>query len=167
MPGSPVLQCLLEFAQTHVHWVNDVLQPSNSSSSPSYPVLNLSQHRGLFQWVGSLHQVAKVLDIQHQSFQWIFRYVSFRIDWFDLLAVQGTPKSLLQHQLESINSSEVSLLYDLTLTSIHYWTEIPFNMEIPISLTILTFIGEVMTLLFYMLSRSVMAFFFPQEASIF
>ena len=158
MPGSPVLQCLLEFAQTHVHWVNDVLQPSNSSSSPSYPVLNLSQHRGLFQWVGSLHQVAKVLDIQHQSFQWIFRYVSFRIDWFDLLAVQGTPKSLLQHQLESINSSEVSLLYDLTLTSVHYWTEIPFNMEIPISLTIWNFVGKVMSLLFNMLCRLFTAF---------
>ena len=74
-PGFPVLCYLLEFAQTHVHWVNDANQPSHLLSPPSPPALNLSQHQGLFQWVGSLHQVAKVLEFQlHlQSFQWIFR----------------------------------------------------------------------------------------------
>ena len=66
---------LLEFAQTHVHAVSDTIQPSDSLSSPSPPALSLSQHQGLFQWVSSSHQVAKVLDfqLQHQSFQWIFR----------------------------------------------------------------------------------------------
>ena len=65
---------------------------------PCYPpALSLSQHESLFQWIGSLHQVAKVLELQHQSFQWTSRLIYFRIDWFDLLAVQGTLKSLHQH----------------------------------------------------------------------
>ena len=72
-PGFPVLHHLLEFAQTHVHWVSDAIQPSHPLSPPSPSALNLSQHQGLFQWVSSSHQVAKVLELQlqHQSFQWI------------------------------------------------------------------------------------------------
>ena len=83
MPGFPVYHQFLELAQTHVHWVGDDIQPSHPLSYPSPPAFNLSQHQGLFQWVNSLHQVAKVLElqIQHQSFQ----LMSFRIDWFDLL----------------------------------------------------------------------------------
>ena len=71
----PVFHYLLEFAHTHVHWVDDAIQPSYPLSPLSLPVFNLSQHQGLFQWVGSSHQVAKVLEVQlqHQSFQWIFR----------------------------------------------------------------------------------------------
>ena len=59
------------FTQTHVHWVGDAIQPSHALSSPSPPAFNLSQHQGLFKWVSSLHQVAKVLEfqVQHQSFQ--------------------------------------------------------------------------------------------------
>ena len=74
-PSFSVLHCLLEFSQTHVHWVDDAIQPSHPLSPPSTPAVNLSEHQYLFQWVGSLHQVAKVLDLQlqHQSFQWIFR----------------------------------------------------------------------------------------------
>ena len=72
MPGFPVLYYLPEFAQTHVHWVSDTIQPSHPLS-PSSLVLNLSQHQGLFQWVSSLQEVAKALELQHQSFQWIFR----------------------------------------------------------------------------------------------
>ena len=66
---------LLEFAQTHVHWVSDAIQPSHPLLSPSPPAFNFSQHQGLFKWVSSLHQVTKVLEfqLQHQSFQWIFR----------------------------------------------------------------------------------------------
>ena len=66
----------------HVHWVNDAIQPSHSLSSPSPFASNISQHQGLFQWVSSLHQVTKVsqLQLQHQSFQWIFR-VDFLYDW--------------------------------------------------------------------------------------
>ena len=74
-PGFPVHHQLLEFAQTHVHQVSDAIQPSHPLLSPSPPAFNLSQHQGLFQWVSSLHQRAKVLEfqLQHQSFQWIFR----------------------------------------------------------------------------------------------
>ena len=74
-PGFPVLHYLLEFAQIHGHWVNDAIQPSHPLSPSSPLALNLSRHQGLFQWVSSSHQVAKVLELQlqHQSFQWIFR----------------------------------------------------------------------------------------------
>ena len=81
-PGFPVLHHLLEFAQIHVHWVSDAIQPSHPLSSPSPPAFHLSQHQGLFQWVSSSYQVADVLELQlqHQSFQWIFGLISFRID---------------------------------------------------------------------------------------
>ena len=71
----PVHHQHLKLAQTHVHQVYDAIQPSHPLSSPSLPAFNLSQHQGLFQWVSSLYQVAKVLEfqLQHQSFQWIFR----------------------------------------------------------------------------------------------
>ena len=71
-PGFPVHHQLLQPAQTHVHWVSDAIQPS-PLSSPSPPAFNPSQHQGLFQWVSSSCLVAKVLQLQHQSFQWLFR----------------------------------------------------------------------------------------------
>ena len=75
MPGFPVHHQLPELTQTHVHWVGDAIQPSHPLLSPSPPAFSLSQHQGLFQWVSSSHQVAKVLEfqLQHQSFQWTFR----------------------------------------------------------------------------------------------
>ena len=82
-PGFPILHHLLQFAQTHVHWVSVAIQPSNPLSPPSPLALNLSQHQGLFQWVSSSHQVAKVLELQHQSFRLIFR-VDFLLDWLVL-----------------------------------------------------------------------------------
>ena len=72
-PGFPVLHYLPEFAQTHGHWVSDVIQPSHLLLPLPHPILNLSQHEGLFQWVSSSHQAAKILELQHQSFQWLFR----------------------------------------------------------------------------------------------
>ena len=69
-PGFPALHRLLQFAQTHVHWVGDAIQPSHPMSPPSPPTLNLFQHQGLFQWVSSSHQVAKVLEFQYQCFWW-------------------------------------------------------------------------------------------------
>ena len=103
------------------------VMPSNHLiflSSPSPPAFNLSQHQGLFRWVSSSHQVAKVLESSVSVFQWIspcseyWGLISFRMDWLDLLAVQGTLKNLLQH-----HSSKASiLLYIPTLISIHdYW----------------------------------------------
>ena len=74
-PGFLILHYLPEPAQIRVHWVSDAIQPSHPRSPPSPPPFNLSQHQGLFQWVSSVHQVAKVLELQgqHKSFQWIFR----------------------------------------------------------------------------------------------
>ena len=98
MPGFPVRHHLPELAQTPVHWVDDAIQLSYPLSSPSLPAaLNLSQHQGLFQWVNSLHQMAKVLELQlqHQFFWWIYR-VDFLQDWLVWSpAVQVTLKSLL------------------------------------------------------------------------
>ena len=79
-PGIPVHHQLLELAQTHAHRVSDATQPSDPLLPPSPPALNLSQHHSLFQWVSSLHQVAKGLELQDESFQWIFR-VDFLSDW--------------------------------------------------------------------------------------
>ena len=74
-PGFHVHPQLRELTQTHVHWVNDAIQPSHPLSSPFLPAFNLSQHQGLFKWVSSSQKVAKVLEfqLQHLSFQWIFR----------------------------------------------------------------------------------------------
>ena len=98
-PGLPVQHQLPEFIQTHIHWVGDAIQPSHPLSSPSPPAPNPSQNQSLFQWVNSLHEMAKY---------WSFSFsiipskeypglISFRMDWLNLLAVQGTLKSLLQH----------------------------------------------------------------------
>ena len=107
-PGLPVHHHLLQFTQTHAHWVGDVIQPSHPLLSPSPPTPNPSQHLGLFQWVNSLHM--------RWPKYWSFSFsispsnehpglISFRRDWLDLLAVQGTLKSLLQH-----HSSKASTL---------------------------------------------------------
>ena len=104
-PGFSVHHQFLELAQTHIHWVGDAIQPSYPVI-PSPPVLNLSYHQGLFQWVSSLHQVAKVLELSF-SISPSNEYsglIFFRMDWFDL-AVQGTLKSLLQH-----HNSKASIL---------------------------------------------------------
>ena len=71
-PGLPVHHQLPEFILTHVYRVGDAIQPSHPLSSPSPPAPDPSQHQGLFQWVSSSHEVAKVLEfqLQHQSFQW-------------------------------------------------------------------------------------------------
>ena len=77
--GFPVLHYFPEFAQTHVHLASDAIQPSHSLSSLSSPAFNFSQLQGLFQWVCSSHQVAKVLELQPQSFQWISRVDFFPV----------------------------------------------------------------------------------------
>ena len=106
-PGLPVHHQLPEFTQTHVRWVSDAIQPSHPLSSPSPPAFNLSQSQGLFQWVSSSHQVAKVLSFSFSisPFNEYSGLISFSMDWLDLLAIQGTLKSLLQH-----HSSKASIL---------------------------------------------------------
>ena len=96
-PGFPVHQQLLELAQTHVHRAGDAIQPSYSLSSLSPPAFNLSQHHSLFQWVRLSHQELQLLKYWSFSIHPFNEYlalISFRIDWFDLLAVQGIVKSL-------------------------------------------------------------------------
>ena len=128
--GFPIVYYLLEFAQIHVHWISDAIQPSRPLLSPSPPAFSLSQHQGLF-CESALHN--------RWPKYWSFSFsispsneysglISFRIDWFDL-AVQGTLKSLLQH-----SSSKASILwcsaffYDPTLISVHdYWKNHSFD----------------------------------------
>ena len=113
---------LPEFAQTHIHWVHRIIQPSQSLSPTSPTALNLSQHQSIFQWVGSLHQMAKVLELQlhHQSFQWISR-VDFLYDWlvWSPCCPRDSQECSLAPQFESINSSALSLLYGPVFTSVH------------------------------------------------
>ena len=91
MPGLPVHHQLPEFIQTHVHWVGDAIQPSHPLSASSLLTFNLSQHQGLFKWVSSLHQVAKVLEcqLQHQSFQWTPRTDFFPLGWTGWISLQS------------------------------------------------------------------------------
>ena len=141
-PGLPVHHQLLESTQTHVHRVSDAIQPSHTLSSLFPPALNLSQHQGLFQWVSPSHQVAN----EHPGL------ISFRMDWLDLLAVQRTLKSLLQH-----HSSKASIL----LCSAFFVAQLshPYmTTGKTITLTRWTFIGKIMSLLFNMLSRLVITF---------
>ena len=108
----------------------------------------------LFQWVSSSYQVAKGLKLQlhHQSFQWIFRTDFFKIDWIDLLAIQGTLKRLLQH-----HSSKKLILWHSPFFIIQISHPCMIT-EKTITLTRWTFVGKVMSLLFNMLSRLVIAF---------
>ena len=72
-PGFPAHHELPELTQTHLHWVSDTIQPSHPLFSPAPPTFSISQHQGLFKWVTFSHQVAKILEFHHQSFQWVFR----------------------------------------------------------------------------------------------
>ena len=154
MPGFPVHHQLLEFTETHVHRVGDAIQPSHSLLSPSPPTFNLSQHQGLLN--------ESVLRIRWPKY-WSFNFsispsneysglTFFRINWLDLLTVQGTLKSLIQH-----HSSKASIL----------WCSAFFTVQLShpymttgktIALTRWTFVGKVLSLLFSMLSRLVIAF---------
>ena len=154
MLGFLVLHCLPDFSQTHVHWIRDAVQPSHPLSSPPPLALNLSQQQGFFQWVNSLYQVAKVLKLQLQSFQWIVRVdFPWDWDWFDLLAVQGALKSLLQP-----HSSKPSVLWHSAVFIVHLSHSYMITGK-TIALTIQAFVGKVMSLLFNMLSGFVIASF--------
>ena len=131
MPGFPVLHYLPEFVQTHVHWVSDAIQPSHLLSPSSPTAFSLSHYQSLFQWVGSSHQMAKVLEfqLQPQSFQWIFR-TDFLYNWLvgPLCSPTDSQESSPTPQFKSINSLALSLLYGPILTSIHdYWKNHSFD----------------------------------------
>ena len=158
-PGFPVLHYLLGFAEIHVHWVSDAIQPSHPLSPPS-PVLNLSQHQSLFQWVSSLHRWPKY---------WRFSFsispsneysglICLRFDWFDLLAVQGILKSLLQHHSLKASILQCSVFFMVQLSHPYITTGKTIHM------TTWTFVGSVMSLLFNTLDLLEL---FYQGASIF
>ena len=153
-PDLPVHHQLLEVTQTHVHWVGDAIQPSHPLSSPSPPAFSLSQYQGLFHWVASSHQVAKVLELsfsispsnEHPEL------ISFRMDWLDLLAVQETLKSLLQHHSSKVLVLWCPAFFMVQLSHSHMTT------GKTLALTSQSFVDEVMSLLFNMLSRLSLAF---------
>ena len=153
-PGLPVHHQLPESIQTHVHWIGEAIQPSHPLSSASPPALNLSQHQGLFKWVSFSHQVVKILEfqLQHQSFQWTPRTDLLRMDWLDLLAVQGTLKSLPQHHTSKASILRHSAFFTVQLSHLYMTT------GQTVALTRQTFVGKVMSLLFNMLSRLVITF---------
>ena len=146
-PGSPVFHYLLKFAQTHVHRVSDATQPFHPLSSPSLPVLNLSQHQGKWPKYWSF-------SFSISPFNEYPGLVSFRIDCFDLLAVQGTLKRVFsnntveKHQFFGAQPSLWSKCHICTwlLEKPHLWLHG-------------TFISKAMSLLFHTLSRFVIAWF--------
>ena len=154
MPGFPALHQLPKLAQTHVHRVSDAIQPSCPLLSPSPPAFNLSPHQGLFK--------ESVLCIRWPKC-WTFNLsispsneysglISFRIDWLDLLSVQGTLKSHLQH-----HSSKASILWHSAFFIVQLSHPYMATGKI-IALTRRSFVGKVMSLLFNMLSRLIIAF---------
>ena len=125
IPGFPVLHYLPEFVQTHVHWVSDAIEPSHPLLPPSPPALSLSQHQGLSSEL--------TLGIRWPKY-WSFSFninpsneysglISFRIDWFDLPAVQGTLKSLLQHPSSKASILWCSAFFMVQLSHLYVTTE--------------------------------------------
>ena len=153
-PGLPICRQLPESTQTDVHCVGDAIQPSHPLSSPSSPTLNLSQYQGLSN--------ESVLCIRWPKY-WNFSFnispsnehpglISFKMDWLDLLAVQGTLKSLLQHHSSKASILLCSAFFIIQLSHPYMTT------GKTIALTRRTFVGRVMSLLFNMLSRLVITF---------
>ena len=150
MPSIPVHHQLLELAQIHVHGVGDAIQPSHPLSSPSPPAFNLSQHQGLFlciRWLKCWSFSFSISPSNEYS-----GLISFRTDWFDLLAVQETLKSLLQYHSSNVSILQHSAFFKVQLSHSYMTT------GKTIALTIWTSVGKVMFLLFNMQSRLVIAF---------
>ena len=157
-PGLPVQHQLLETSQTYVHSVGDAIQPSHPVSSPSPPALNLSQHQGFFNWSGVCIRWPKY---------WSFSFnispsnehpglISFRMDWLDLLAVQGTLKSLLQHYSSKASILRRSAFFIVQLSHPYMTTGKTIAW---------TFVGKVMSLLFNMLSTLLITFTWDMNVS--
>ena len=163
-PGLPVLQHLLEFAQVYVHCIGVAVQPSHPLMASSPSTLDLSQHQGLFQWVVCVHQMTKILELQlqHQSFHWILRLISLKIDWFvvklccqsllSILTVQGTFRSLLKH-----HSFKAPILQHAAFFTVKFSQPYMTNGK-NIAFTIRTFVSRAMSQIFNTLYRFVIAF---------
>ena len=153
-PGFPVLHYLLEFAQVHVHWINDAIQPSHPLLLTSPPAFKFSQYQ--------VFSNELALCIRWPKY-WSFSFsispsseysglISFMMDWFDLFAVQGSLKSLLQHLSLKASALQCSAFFMVQLSHLYITT------EKTIALTTWTFAGKVKSLLFNTLSRFVIAF---------
>ena len=154
MPGLPAHHQLLEFTQTNVHRVSDAIQPSHPLSPPSPPAPNPSQHQSL-----SNESTLRMRWPKYWSFSFgiipskeIPGMISFRMDWLDLLAVQGTLKSFLQHHSSKASILQLSAFFTVQLS--HPYMTTGKN----IALTRRTFVGKVMSLLLNMLSRLAITF---------
>ena len=145
---------LPELTQTHVHWVSDAIQPFHPLLSPSPPIFNLSQHQGLFQWAVLHNRWLKY---------WRFSFsispsneysglISFKMDWLDLLALQGTLKRLFQHHSSKASILRCSAFFIVQLSHPYMIT------GRTIALIRWTFLGKVMPMVFNMLSRLVITF---------
>ena len=154
LPGFPVLHHLLQFTQTHVHQVSDTIQPAHPLSPPSPPAFNLSHIR--------IVSIELALPIRWPKY-WSFSFsispsndysglISFRMDWLDLLAVQGTHKSLLQHHNSKASILQCSAIFIVQLSHPYVTT------GKTIAFTRWIFVGKVISLLFKMLSRLVITF---------
>ena len=148
-PGFPVLYYVLEFAQSHIHWVNDAIQSSHPLLLPSPPALNLSQHQGLFQWVVSLHHMACIGASASASVlpMNIWGRLPLVLTGLILVRPMDSQESSPAPQFKSISSSVLSLLYGTTHMT-------PGKV---IALTIWISVGKVMSLLFNVLSSFVIA----------
>jgi len=148
--GFSVLHYLPEFAQIHVHWVGDAKHLILCHLLLFWSLF-FSQHQGLFQWVDSLIRWPKYWSFSNSPSSEYSGLISFRIDWLDLLAVHGTLKSLLQHHSSKASVLQCSAFFMVQLSHPY------MNTGKTISLTRWTFVGKVMSLLFNMLSRLVIA----------
>ena len=161
-PGLPINHQLPEFTQTHVHGDGEAIQPSHPLSSPSPPVFVFPRIR-----VFSNESVLRIRWSKYWSFSFNTSpsnehpgLMSFRIDWLDLLAIQGTLKSLLQHHSSKASILRHSAFFIVQLSHPHLTT------GKTIALTSWTFVGKVVSLLFNMLSRLVITFF-PRSKHLF
>ena len=149
MPGFPVRHHLPEFAQVHAHWIG---VQSSHALPPSFPfAFNLSQHQGLFQWVGVHIRWPKYwsFSISISPSNEYSGLISFRTDWFDHLTIQGILKSFLQHHSSKVSILQHSAFLMVQLSHLYVTT------GKTIALTIWTFVGKVIALLFNMLSKFV------------
>ena len=150
-PGFPVFHNLPELVQTHVHRVSETIQPSHPLSSPSPPAFSLSQHQGF-----SNESALRIRWPKYWSFSFTISpsneysgLISFRIDWFDLPAVQGTLKSLLQHHSSKVSILRQSAFFMVQLSHPYMTT------GKTIALTTWTLVSKVMSLLLNSFSRFV------------
>ena len=153
-PGLPVHHQLPEFTQTHVHWVSDAIQPPHPLLSPSPPAPNPSQHQSLSNESTLLMRWPKYWSFSFSIIpcKEIPGLISYRMDWLDIFAVQGTLKSLLQHHSSKASILQHSAFFTVQLSHPYMTT------GKTIASTRWTFVGKVMSLLFNMLSRLVITF---------